>query len=106
LPVISNSYTFASHKQKTVSIKQTESKFKKMELEQRKKLYEELREFENGVKDVSNALTLTPNHIRMVMTRFEKHKSVDSITLAVLAEIKKRRAEQTQRLRANFPELL
>ena len=77
-----------------------------MELEQRKNLYLELKNYEGGVKSVADVLQLTSDHIRNVMTRFQVHKSADVITLAVLVEIKKRRKAQTERLRKNFPELV
>lgn len=77
-----------------------------MELEQRKNLYLELKNYEGGIKSVSDTLLLTSDHIRNVMTRFQVHKSADVITLAVLAEIKKRRKAQTERLKRNFPELI
>ena len=77
-----------------------------MELEQRKILYQVLKDFEGGIKSVSDTLKLTPDHVRNVMTRFERHKSVDLITVAVCAEIKKRQAIQKSLLKKNFPELV
>jgi hypothetical protein len=77
-----------------------------MELEQRKKLYEELKNYEGGIKAVADALKLTTNHVRTVMTRFETHKSIEVITTAVLDEIKKRRAAQTLRLKEFLSELV
>ena len=65
-----------------------------------------MKSYESGVKSVADTVKLTTNHIRNVMTRFETHKSADAITVAVLAEIKKRRAAQTLRLKKNFPELV
>ena len=77
-----------------------------MELEKRKKLYAELKGFDGGIKSVADALNMTTNHVCNVMTRFDKHKSIEVISIAVLAEIKKRMSEQRKRLRANFPELV
>lgn len=77
-----------------------------MTLEQRKILYSELKGYEGGIKSVAYVLKLSTNHICNVMTRFERHKSAELITDAVLAEIKKRRQAQTERLKTNFPELV
>ena len=55
-----------------------------MNIEQRKIIYSQLREFENGVKNVAFTLECTEEHVRVVMTKKERHKSASKISDACL----------------------
>ena len=102
LAIISNCYNFALIKLKRVCVRQISKSNIKMNLEQRKKIYNELKEFDKGVKNVADSLGFTSEHIRMVMTRIESHASSEKIVEASLLEIKSRRDKQSERLQKIF----
>jgi predicted HicB family RNase H-like nuclease len=73
-----------------------------MDLQIRKKVYEQLRQFDGSVANVAKKLDFTPNYIREIMTRKEGSKSEFKIIEACLKEIETRRKEQSDELEKIF----
>ena len=71
-----------------------------------KALYAELKQFEGGIKNVANTLDFTPEHVRLVMCVHHTHKSKTAVFETALLEIKKRRAEQAERLKKIFSDFV